>query len=466
MKKQLLILLAFLITGLYGQQLVQAEYYFDDDPGYGLATSLAMNPAQDLEIQESLDVSNLNPGFHTLYIRVKDESGHWSQTLVRAFYIEENRGETSLITNVEYFYDEDPGFGNGIPYAEFQQNQQLELNFLAGLSNLEAGYHDFYIRTRNTLNQWSQTLSQSFEWVNCDLSISGYILDENETAISSGMLILYQYFGEGSVLGIDTLYLQDGTYTFSQVCPNSFYFIKVIPEDNNSFLPTYYGDTPYWQNASFISTQQSSLSNMNIIVSSFAEMEAGTSQVKGHIFHAESKGEPVKNVDVILELDAADDKSNFLPVAYDKSNELGEWVMPNLPQGNFRIKVEIAGLEMDTTYHIEITSDNTIVEDLNFYVDFNTGIFIEHIGLSELNLESEIQIYPNPSTGTEVWIKYDNSDIRIEELVIYNYAGQQVRLSNTARLEKAIDVGEFAKGLYIFKIKTDKGLMIQKVIIQ
>lgn len=464
MKKQLIILLAFMVTCLYGQQLTQAEYFFDEDPGFGLATSISITPSEDIEIIESLDISNLSSGFHTLFVRVKNENGKWSPVLSKGFYIEVNKGEAPILTEVEYFYDQDPGYGNGFPYDGFQQNQQLQMSFLAGVSNLEPGAHAFYIRTKNGLNQWSQTLSQQFELVNCDLSISGHIFDENELAVSSGMLILYQYFGEGSAIGIDTIYLQDGMYEFFHVCPSSNFFLKMIPENHNDFLPTYYGDSPYWQEASMISTQQSSLSNMNISVSSFAEMDVGSSQVKGHIYHAESKGEPVKNVDVVLEFDA--DKGNYLPVAYDRSNDAGEWTIPNLPGGNFRIKVEIPGLEMDTTYHVAITSENSIVEDLNFYVDFNTGIFIEHIGISELNLASEIQIFPNPTSGSNLWVVFSNPVLEIEELVIYNYAGQSVSLNKGEQSLNTIDISDFSKGFYILKVKTNKGIMVQKVIIQ
>lgn len=466
MKKQLLILLAFMITGLYGQQLNQAEYFFDEDPGFGLATSISIIPSEDIEIIEDLDISNLSSGFHTLFIRIQSENGNWSTVLSKGFYLDSNRGETPLLTEVEYFYDQDPGYGNGLPFIDFQNSEQLQLNFLAEVSNLEPGTHDFNMRTKNSLDQWSQTLSQQFELVNCELSISGYIFDENETAISSGMLVLFQYFGEGSAMGIDTLYLQDGNYAFSQVCPSSNYFLKVIPEENNSFLPTYYGDTPYWQEASIISTEQSSLSDMDIMVSSFEEMDFGNSQVKGHIYHAESRGEPVKNVDVILEMGDDLKKGNYLPVAYDKSSENGEWTMMDLPQGNFRIKVEIPGLEMDTTYHINIAADNTIVEDLNFYVDFNTGIFVEHIGLSELDLASEIQIFPNPTSGTILWIQSSNPEIELEELIIYNYAGQTVSFNNREEAISVLDISELSKGFYLLKIATNKGLIVRKVIIQ
>jgi len=205
---------------------------------------------------------------------------------------------------------------------------------------------------------------------------------------------------------------------------------------------------------------------MNIMVSSFAAMEVGNSQVGGHIYQAESRGEPVKNVDVVLEMDDDLKKGNYLPVAYDKSNDLGEWTMPNLPAGNFRIKVEIPGLEMDTTYHINIVADNTTVEDLDFYVDFNTGIYVEHFGISELNLASGIQIFPNPSSGSKLWIQSTHPEIEIEELIIFSYSGQYLGLIEGQHSLNVIDISEFSKGFYLLKIITNKGIVIQKIIKQ
>ncbi len=464
MKNQIIVLLTFLIPCLYGQQISQAEYFFDDDPGFGIATSISINPSEDIEIIENLDVSNLTTGFHTLHLRVKEENDNWSPVLSKAFFIEFNKGDIPVLSEIEYFYDQDPGFGNGIPFTDFQHHENLQLSFLSELNNLDPGTHEFYIRTKNDINQWSQTLSQQFQLVNCDLSISGHVYDESEVAISTGMLILYQYFGENSAVGVDTIYLLDGSYEFSEVCPSSSYFLKMIPENDNGFLPTYYGNTPYWQDASIVSTQQSSLSNINIIVSSFAQMEEGSSEVKGHIYHAESKGEPVKNIDVILEFDD-DEKGTYMPVAYDRSDEGGEWSMTNLPVGNFRIKVEITGLEMDTTYYISIASENTLVEDLNFYVDFNSGIFIDHIGLPEIDLVSELNIYPNPVKGSKLWIELFSNEIKVQELIIYNYSGQIWGFENVIQQENVIDIGDLLSGFYIVKIETNKGVIIKRLIV-
>lgn len=61
--------------------IVQAEYYFDNDPGFGLASPVPVTAA--LSISDGFfaaDISALSDGFHTIGIRVLDGAGVWSLT--------------------------------------------------------------------------------------------------------------------------------------------------------------------------------------------------------------------------------------------------------------------------------------------------------------------------------------------------------------------------------------------------
>ena len=441
------------------------EYFFDDDPGFGEGQGISISAASDVEINDMLNTSELSSGFHVLHMRAKNSMNEWSSVLSTPFYIEKNQSTASEIVYLEYFFDEDPGYNNGIPYANLNQGAIISELFFANMSGLDQGTHTIFLRMKNELELWSQTLSQTFELMNCDLSISGNIIDQNNEAITSGLVVLYQSFGEGSAMGVDTVYLSNGNYQFTTVCPNSQYFIKVLPENNDDFLATYYGNTPYWQQASIISTIQSSIEGINIQTQDFAEMDIGTSRVGGHIYHAEYKGEPVQNIDVVLEFDDDTEKSDFLAVAYDRSDEYGAWEIDKLPTGSYRIKVEIPGLEMDTTYYISITTENTFIDNLNYYVDFNTGIFIEHFGIEELGSNQNLCIYPNPSINN-IWVEVLNPNVIVEDITIYLYSGQKVKFKPHINQSKRINIDGLSKGFYLIKIQTNKGLSVEKVIIQ
>jgi hypothetical protein len=450
----------------FSQQIVQAEYFFDSDPGYGNGQAINISSANQIEIDEYIDVTILNPGFHSIHFRFKDENNQWSSVYSKGFYIEKNMGDMKLINYVEYFYDADPGYGNGIPITDFTPSTYFEELFFSDISGLTEGTHEFFIRLRDESGQWSQTYTQEFDLLNCDLLISGTVTHQDQSAVDNASVILYQYFGEGSAIGVDTLPLANGYYEFNQVCPFSHYFIKVIPESTTDFLPTYYGNSFNWQEASLISVDESSVSNINITVIDFANMNVGNSQLGGHIYYADSKGEPVKNVDVVLEYDAPDEKADFEAVAYNRSDDDGEWVMQNLPNGIFRIKVEITGLEMDTTYYVNITNAQTIIDDLDFYVDLNNGIFIDHFGIEEFQLSEKIDIYPNPALQSNIWIESQHANVQIEKIVIYNYSGQETGNSMVNKPQFLLNSQSWTKGLYILKIQTNKGIVIKKIIIE
>mgnify|MGYP002640069504 CR=1 FL=1 len=466
MKKLLSMIFSLLVLTSFSQQIVQAEYFFDHDPGYGNAQAISISSANEIEIDEYIDVSALDPGFHSIHFRFKDENNQWSSVFTKSFYIEKNMGDPKLIDYVEYFYDTDPGYGNAIPYTDFMPSTHYEEIFFSNISGLSEGIHEFFIRLRDEQGMWSQTYEQSFELINCELSISGQVSFQNQSPVENGVVVLYQYFDGVAAIAIDTFPLVNGTYEFLEVCPLSHYFVKVIPPNMDDFLPTYYGDSPYWEEASIISTEESSIAGIDIKVSEFVSMNVGNSDVGGHIYYSESKGEPVKNVDVILEYDSPDDKVGYQAVALDRSDEFGLWQLGSLPNGNFRIKVEIPGLSMDTTYYVSIENENTMINDLDFYVDFDNGIFIDHTGLEEMPINQSMRIYPNPSQLNNVWIESINQQVKIEKITIYLYSGQAVMDLAPDQLKTRISTKSMSKGFYLVKIQTNKGSIIKKLIIQ
>ncbi len=142
-------------------ELARLEWFVDTDPGFGSGRSIPltgnnMNPAFVVETENLLD------GGHTLYIRSLDKSGMWSITQDISF-IKRSVGEllTSDLAYIEYFFDEDRGFGKGtmIPIS----GTQVIKSFTAQLpANTLPGLHTFYVRAQDTLGHWSQTQYNQF----------------------------------------------------------------------------------------------------------------------------------------------------------------------------------------------------------------------------------------------------------------------------------------------------------------
>ncbi|RYZ47650.1 MAG: hypothetical protein EOP49_20770, partial [Sphingobacteriales bacterium] len=131
-------------------QVIAAEYFFDTDPGVGNGTSLPVTAAYDTtSFSQQIPVGSLSPGVHMLYVRTKNGSGSWGLAAGRKITV------TNAVAAAEYFFDLDPGPGNG--YALSVPGAADSLNFTTGITipPLTEGWHNLYIRTRDVNGRWS-----------------------------------------------------------------------------------------------------------------------------------------------------------------------------------------------------------------------------------------------------------------------------------------------------------------------
>ena len=96
-------------------ELQAMEYFFDSDPGFGSGTAVSITPGYTIDETFAVDISALAPGFHKLYIRTMDANNDWSLAQIHHL-VKVSTGElpeAADLVALEYFIDEDPGFGNG-----------------------------------------------------------------------------------------------------------------------------------------------------------------------------------------------------------------------------------------------------------------------------------------------------------------------------------------------------------------
>lgn len=128
--------------------VVEAEYFVDSDPGTGNATPLAVTPGQ-LTFTENLPTTGLTDGPHIIYMRTRQETGHWSIPEPRYIYIR------TRIMLAEYFFDADPGFGNGTPITMATPSDLVSFISTINVGSLPDGPHHVLIRTKDALGIWS-----------------------------------------------------------------------------------------------------------------------------------------------------------------------------------------------------------------------------------------------------------------------------------------------------------------------
>lgn len=142
------------------KQIIQAEYFWDSDPGVGSATpilALDGNLDEAIETLFSSGVSQPAVGLHTFNIRVKDFDNNWSPIFTSVMSIEDTIVPIDKqIIQAEYFWDSDPGVGSATPLLALDGNldEAIETLFNSGVSQPAVGLHTFNIRVKDIENTW------------------------------------------------------------------------------------------------------------------------------------------------------------------------------------------------------------------------------------------------------------------------------------------------------------------------
>lgn len=136
--------------------IVAAEYYLDTDPGFGNGVPIPVTPGADVDLDFTVDLSNASLGFHILVVRAQDDTGAWSQRFRRSF-LHERAAQADPALNLrrlEYFLDDDPGFGNGtpIPWTAAEGERQ---EIIIDLTDVSPGFHILVVRAQDERGGWS-----------------------------------------------------------------------------------------------------------------------------------------------------------------------------------------------------------------------------------------------------------------------------------------------------------------------
>lgn len=144
--------------------ITRIEYYLDVDPGFGNATNLSIPPLSN-DIQDAvitIDPGTLSMGVHRLYVRARDANGSWSLTNLWLFYkpypipAPPSAPVLAKMSKLEYYFDNDPGYGNGIPVAlDTTLSDFADYIVPVNVTGLATGNHTFWVRGLDKNGKWS-----------------------------------------------------------------------------------------------------------------------------------------------------------------------------------------------------------------------------------------------------------------------------------------------------------------------
>jgi Secretion system C-terminal sorting domain len=149
--------------------IAELEYYVgNNDPGFGNGTNITIpTGVTDATATNTTITFPAQPnGIQYLYLRSRDISGKWSETNYKQLLVGQLNyplvsAAAPAIGNLEYYIDNDPGFGNATPIT-FPASTNVQLNNISitipGV--IATGTHTFHIRSKQ--NPWSLDNAKTF----------------------------------------------------------------------------------------------------------------------------------------------------------------------------------------------------------------------------------------------------------------------------------------------------------------
>jgi len=258
-------------------------------------------------------------------------------------------------------------------------------------------------------------------------------------------------------------------------------YVIPVTADETIYLPTYYTQTFLWEEADTLEFRNIALvANMKMTPIPGPLNIADVGQIFGVL--------DVEFVDVTGRVEGrrrqkgtrchvrrntgggrTEDSDTYVLIASVVTNDNGEFDLPNLPPGLYRINFEYPGVPMDPNSFVEFEvgdgADNATVQ-LDALVSLSGSILVEEIVPTGVNGElfTALDVYPNP-VSSQLNVAYDNltsSDVMVQ---LIDINGKVIIRNNLPRAENhvhQIDVSGLGDGLYFLTmIDTDSGELVK-----
>jgi len=483
--------------------LVAAEYFFDTDPGFGLATAATLSAGQMVTFNITGNIASLTNGLHNFFVRTKDALGHWSLSVPQLFYKEAVlNNPIPNITSAEYFFDTDPGFGNALA-AAVTAGQNINFNFTGNITALANGLHYLYVRTRDINGKWSLSIPQLFykePVINNPIpNIVGaeYYVD-NDPGFGSGTAFtvspqgqtIIQNFNFPSmslVRGLHRLYIRvrDANGKWSLTNTNLFYYetqLPVNPVAQFVKLEWFWNNDPGFGNANAVSIPAGN----NGQITNFAfnvSVPNSFSNTKQNLFVRvldDWSLTTVKMVDftnILLPVTLLE----FTAKAQDDA-VLTKWITTQeVNSDHFEVEHSADGIyfykigtvtskgQSNTASNYELLHKNP-VNGANYYrlkqVDKNGQFEYSAIIKILFNAKGTIVAYPNP-VSDKLNVTVAQSFIQNSKLSLQFYDAKGMMVMQKAVTERTnmINMSQLSAGNYSMRIVNEKGEIVDSRII-
>jgi hypothetical protein len=332
------------------------------------------------------------------------------------------------------------------------------------------------------------TVEQSFvtppEYV---AGIDGKVI-RSDSALQAGDCIveLYRRGQQGIFNFNDYISAGDsGYFYFSQVNPGYYLLKAVMVNSIPGIVNTWHLDAPLWEDADLViilDGMEDTILEANVFLPQFTPIQQGSGSISGNVFYNPAKKSLVSkgNPGIYKTMDNTEASDPFIragivlfkdgsadPSLTESTDENGYYEFTGLPNGNYKIHVDIPGISLATYHQVAITDLNQMFSQMDYVVDTVSGSIYNDI--NELKgLPFFVDIYPNPFSNVLNIDYILNADEHVS-INLYDLLGRKLesivsekQSAGTHRYELQVQT----KGVFVIEIQLGDKIYRHKVVKQ
>jgi hypothetical protein len=339
------------------------------------------------------------------------------------------------------------------------------------LSINRANMGPYIVEATNTLLP-ALTLQSEIQNVLAYATLSGTLYAETNAPASVGDMTLFKV----TTGAYDTVEIKsisgDGTFSFEKVILDDYQLLGFADTlTHPGAIPTYYQNTIFWEEADTLSIGQN-IGGLAIISNAEPTPPGGQGIISGYLVEDDGTGRTdgvmapkrVAGAGVSarrVESSGRGKEEILTLVSYVFTNDSGEFVLNNLPEGEYRLNIQYPGYPMDPNSFITIPIGSALESIVQ--VEANVAgdkIVVEKLlitGIYEAT-DYKAEVYPNPAADF-IHLKFANTSAQ-RNAVMRDITGKTVFENSAEMKEVQLNVRNLQKGIYLLNI-VEKGRIVK-----